>query len=426
MVLPRYRFYGGMEVYREAIASFIGRRIYQGDDVASLEAAVRKRLGMPYAVAAPQCRVALYLVIKNTIKPGQDVVMSPYTIYDVVNMVICAGGRPKFCDVREETCNLDPAALRRVIDANTGAVVVTHLHGMASDLDEIAAICAEHQVPLVEDAAQAYGAELKGRQIGSFGESAVLSFGRAKNINAFFGGMAVTRNAKVAEAMRREIESWPAMPEANLGKRVLACAITDISTWGPVFNLVTFPIFRYACLRDVESVNRVVQTENSPVRRDSFPENYRVRMTPMQARLVVAQHANLDKDNAHRQKLAQIYREGLRDLNSVGLPQLDAESTHIYLAFPIAVDNRMDLVKYIMGHGRDVAIQHYHNTADLECFRDFFADCPVARHLSHSIVLLPTYPGYTEKEARAVVSLIRDYFAGKGRARKETTTSAAA
>jgi dTDP-4-amino-4,6-dideoxygalactose transaminase len=409
-----------MGIYREALASLLTRRTYRGDELAVVETVVQERLGVPYAVAAPQCRVALYLVIKNTIKAGQDVVMSPYTIYDVVNMVICAGGHPKFCDVREETCNLDPAALRRTIDADTGAVIVTHLHGMAADLDEIAAICAEHNVPLVEDAAQAYGAELKGRQIGSFGESAVLSFGRAKNINAFFGGMAVTRRADVAEAMRRELNSWPFMTEANLGKRVLACAITDISTWGPVFNLFTFPLFRYACLRDLASVNRVVQTENSPVRRNRFPDKYRCRMTPMQARLAVAQHANLEKDNAHRQRLAKIYREGLRDLNSIGLPRLNAESTHIYLTFPIAVDDRMSLVKHIMRNGRDVAIQHYHNTADLECFADLFVDCPVARRLSHSIVLLPTYPGYSEREARSVVTLIRDYFAGEVAARVAT------
>ena len=413
MVLPRYRFYGGMGVYRDALASFLGRRIYAGDDIAAFEATVSKRLSVPHAIAAPQCRVALYLVMKNTIKPGQNVVMSPYTIYDVVNMVICAGGHPKFCDVREETCNLDPAALRRAIDANTGAVIVTHLHGMAADLDEIAAICAEHKVPLIEDAAQAYGGELKGRAIGSFGESAVLSFGRAKNINAFFGGMAVTHRADIAEAMRRELGGWPFMTEPDLAKRVLTCAVTDISTWGPVFNLFTFPLFRFACLRDVESVNRVVQTENSPVRRNSFPDKYRRRMTPMQARLAVTQHANLDADNAHRQRLAKIYRDGLCDLNSIGLPQLDSESTHIYLAFPIAVDDRMSLVKHIMRNGRDVAIQHYHNTADLECFADLFVDCPVARRLSHSIVLLPTYPGYSEREARSLVTLIRDYFAGE-------------
>jgi perosamine synthetase len=425
MVLPRYRFYGGMGVYREAIASFLGRRTHQGDDIAALEAIVEKRLGMPYAIAAPQCRVALYLVIKNTIEPGQDVVMSPYTIYDVVNMVNCAGGRPKFCDVREETCNLDPAALRCAIDKNTGAVIVTHLHGMASDLDEIARLCSEHNVPLVEDAAQAYGAELKGRPIGSYGESTVLSFGRAKNINAFFGGMAVTRNAKVAEGIRREIDSWPLMAEANLGKRVLSCAITDVSTWGPVFNLLTFPVFRYAAVHDVEKVNRVVQTENEPVRRDSFPDKYRCRMTPLQARLAVAQHETLDSDTAHRQRLAEIYREGLKDLNSVGLPKLDAESTHIYLAFPIAVDDRMALVKYIMAHGHDVAIQHYHNTADLDCFKDFFADCPVARRLSKSVVLLPTYPGYTEKEAHGLVSLIRDYVSGKTQSGQTTSAAAA-
>lgn len=424
MVLPRYRFYGGLNVYQEAFASFLRRRTNKGDDVEKLEAIVSNRLGMPYSVAAPQCRVALFLILKNTIQPGQHVVMSPYTIYDVVNMVICAGGRPKFCDVRKETCNLDPAALRRAIDTQTGAVIVTHLHGMASDVEQIANLCHEQSVPLIEDAAQAYGAKLKGRSVGSFGESSVLSFGRAKNINSFFGGMAVTRNAKIAKAIRDEIGAWPPMPEASLVKRVLACGITDISTWGPVFNLFTFPLFRYACLRNVESVNRIVQTENSPFRRTSFPKKYRCRLTTMQARLIVAQHANLDRDTAHRQLLAKIYREGLHDLNGVDVPKRDPESTHIYLAFPIAVANRMKLVKHIMRHWRDIAVQHYHNTADLACFSDFYADCPTARRLSHSVILLPTYPGYTAEEAHAVVSLIREYYSGTRDGQDETAAAA--
>lgn len=410
MVIPRYRFYGGFAIYREALASFAGRRTHKGDDVSVLETAVSERLGMPCAVAAPQCRVALYLVIKNAIKPGQDVVMSPYTIYDVVNMVISAGGRPKFCDVRVGTCNLDPARLRQAVDDNTGAVIVTHLHGLASDLEEIADICSASGVTLVEDAAQAYGTEIDGRPIGSFGDAAVLSFGRAKNINAFFGGMAVIRDARMAGAIRREIESWSQMAEASLFKRVTACALTDLSTWSPIFNVLTFPIFRYACLHDVEKVNRVVQTENAPVRREVLPENYARQMTPLQARLAVEQHANLKRDNAHRQRLARLYDDGLRDIDGIGLPAVDEKSSHIYLAFPISVADRTGLVKYIMAHGCDVAVQHYHNTADLDCFKDFFADCPVARHLSRSVVLLPTYPGYTEHEALKLVGIVQDYF----------------
>jgi dTDP-4-amino-4,6-dideoxygalactose transaminase len=167
-----------------------------------------------------------------------------------------------------------------------------------------------------------------------------------------------------------------------------------------------------------------VQTENSPIRRDTFPDKYRFRMTPMQARLAIGQHANLDIDNAHRQRLARIYRDGLRDLPSVGLPQLDDRSTHIYLAFPIVVGDRLTLVKHIMRNGRDVAIQHYHNTADLECFADFFVDCPVARRVSRSVVLLPTYPGYSEREARLLVSLICDYFSQEVAARALAPTTA--
>jgi hypothetical protein len=80
---------------------------------------------VPYAIAMPMVRVRIYMAIRALIKPGQTVIMSPYTIADVVNMVICAGGIPVFADIQRQTANIDPAGVEPLIGERTGAVLVT-------------------------------------------------------------------------------------------------------------------------------------------------------------------------------------------------------------------------------------------------------------------------------------------------------------
>src|SRR6185503_17787272 len=101
--------------------------------------------------------------VKALIKPGRKVILSPYTIADVVNMVVCAGGEPVFADIERETCNVDAAEVERLIDDQTGAVMVTHFYGLACDIERIAKICKDRNVPLIEDAAQAFGVRVNGK-----------------------------------------------------------------------------------------------------------------------------------------------------------------------------------------------------------------------------------------------------------------------
>src|SRR5204863_3172195 len=96
-------------------------------------------------------------------------ILSPYTLYDVVNMVLAAGGIPCFADIDEDTCNISALEVERLVGPETGAVMVTHLHGLVGSLDRINAICEQRGVPLVEDACQAFGARHGGRRAGTIG-----------------------------------------------------------------------------------------------------------------------------------------------------------------------------------------------------------------------------------------------------------------
>ncbi|MDP2809119.1 MAG: DegT/DnrJ/EryC1/StrS family aminotransferase [Rhodocyclaceae bacterium] len=407
----RYRFYGSPGNYSSAASHALKSLFGSARDYRdSLERQVAGMVGVGHAICVPQARFGIYLILANLLNAERpNVVMSPYTIHDVVNMVLCAGGKPVFADIESETCNVDPAEIEKLIDDRTGAVMITHLHGLACDVEKIRALCEARGVPLIEDAAQAFGVRVGGRLLGGYGHAGVFSFGRAKNINAFYGGMIVTSDASLAKAIRGEIEALPEENSRKLAKRIAHCAVGDLATLPPIYSWLTFNFFRYGAIRGVESVNKVVQTENNPVRKEKLPEPYRRRLTQMQARLIVEQLPMLDRNTQARLKMARIYHEGLTGLPGIQLPPWREDGSHIYLQYPVQVPDRWDYVRYMMIHGRDLAIQHMTTAAELEVFKDFARDCPMAKLTAERVVLLPTYPGYGEAEVRANVKVTADY-----------------
>lgn len=408
--LPRYRIYSRPRQYWEIAREALTRRWLKGDSCRELEEAIQKRQDIAHAVCVAKARVGIYVAIRALIRPGQKVVLSPYTISDVINMVICAGGIPVFCDLGRDTCNVDPAQLEELIDADTGAVLVTHLHGLACEMDRISAVCRERGVPLVEDAAQAFGARFRGRAVGSFGDVGIFSFGVYKNVNAFFGGMLVTPHAELAARLRAEIDAFPPQELGYFATKVMSGLASDVATWPPLFKGLTYRIFRFGFLHDVALLNNQVTVDANPEIKRELPESYLRRLTPMQARLILPQLEHVDEHIRARVRAAQRYHAGLRDVDEIVLPPLRTDFSHTYTYFPIQVKDRPDFLRFMMRERRDVAAQHLRNCADLPCFAEFQRDCPNARETARSVALLPTYPRYGDADIDRNIAAVRRYF----------------
>ena len=152
---PRYRLYTSLRSYSPG---FLEDRTA----TSALEAEICRRFGIESGVCTPMARTGLFLAMSELIRPGQHVVMSPLTIVDVVNAVILAGGVPSFVDIDRDTCGINPELAESRIDSRTGAVLITHLHGQSCGVHDFRDICDRRGIPLVEDAAQAFGAVEKG------------------------------------------------------------------------------------------------------------------------------------------------------------------------------------------------------------------------------------------------------------------------
>lgn len=166
-----------------------------GEEVESFERAFAGVCGTRECVGVGSGTAAIALaLIAAGVGPGDEVIVPAHTFIASAVGVLHAGATPVFCDVRRETGLIDPAQLEHVIGPHTAAVIAVHLYGQPCEMEQISSIARRHGVFVLEDAAQAHGASLEGRPVGSLGNAAAFSFYPSKNLGALGDGGAVCTN----------------------------------------------------------------------------------------------------------------------------------------------------------------------------------------------------------------------------------------
>ncbi len=409
---PRLKLYTTATHYVRALAGLAVGKCAGGPAVSSLESRVVRDVGAKHAIAMPFARTGIYLIIKALVRPGQSVILSPYTVSEVINTVICAGARPVFADVDPATCNIDPDAVARLIDDNTGAVLVTHFFGLICDVDAIGALCKKRNIPMIEDAAQAYGAHQGGRAAGAFGAAGVFSFNLYKTVTSFTGGMVVTNDDDLADRLRHEIAAWPHRSPGAMVKSLASGLITDVATWRPIYGTATFRVLRYGFINKVDAITNKMKNDVRPILRDVVPESWLHRMTALQAELALPGLDQVEKEMAARIERAGRYHEGLKDIKALRLPPWRADGSHSYWYYPLQYKDRYALVSHVLKRGSDIAVSYHHNCAGLACFSGYGPACPAAEKTASSVIYLPTYPSYPLSQVDRLVEDIRSFFHG--------------
>ena len=176
-----------------------------GANVDGFEKEISVYTGSPYAAALSSGTAAIHLALKLAgVKTGDTVFVSSLTFSATCNPIVYEGGIPVFIDSERDTWNMSPEALRAAFEKylDTKVVVVVHLYGTPAKLDEIMAICKEHQAVLIEDAAESLGATYRGKQTGTFGKLGIYSFNGNKIITTSGGGMLVGKDEECIQKAR--------------------------------------------------------------------------------------------------------------------------------------------------------------------------------------------------------------------------------
>lgn len=364
----------------------------QGPKVAAFEQAFAQRHGVTNALATTSCTTALHLILAGLgVGEGDEVIVPAFTWVSTANAVVYCGATPVLADVDPTTFNVDLDDLVRRVTPRTRAVIVVHLFGLCVDVEELRSRLAD-DVAIVEDAACAAGASLRGRPAGSLGVAGAFSFHPRKTITTGEGGMVTTSDVDLAariEVLRNHGASV-SEEQRHLGPRPHVL---------PDFDVLGF--------------------------------NY--RMTDLQGAVGLVQLGRLDGFVADRHRLATRYVTALEDLDWIvpppGLPAtengvgVDDESVHGHQAFvtrilpdrsPLTRDALMDSLQQAGIATRPGT----HAVHRLGYYRDRFGfaadDYPGARDSELDSMALPLHNRMTELDVDRVVSAIRDAAAAAG------------
>jgi dTDP-4-amino-4,6-dideoxygalactose transaminase len=333
-----------------------------GKEVEAFEEEFAAYCGLSHGVGVGSGTEALHLALLACgVGPGDEVITVPHTAVATVAAIELTGARPVFIDIDPASYTIVPDQLESRITAQTRAVVPVHLYGQAADLDPILEIAQRHGLTVVEDCAQAHGAEYQGRRVGSLGRVACFSFYPTKNLGAYGdGGMVVTDDGSLAQKVR--------------------------------------------LLRQYGWEKRYV----------SSLKGLNSRLDEIQAAILRVKLGKLDEWNKARRARARLYNELLAG-SGVAIPAEMDYGRHVYHLYVVRCPHRAyrdELKSYLAERGVGTAI-HYPVPIHLqEAYRDLGyqrGDFPVTEACADEILSLPMYPELREDVVREIVKLFKEY-----------------
>jgi dTDP-3-amino-3,4,6-trideoxy-alpha-D-glucose transaminase len=332
-----------------------GGRFVGGDPVTAFEEAFAAYCGAAHAVGVASGTDAITLaLLASGVSVGDEVITAANTTIPTIVGIERAGGVPVLADVDEATATLDPVSVAAVVTSRTRAIVPVHLYGQCAPMDALASIAAANELLIVEDAAQAHGAEYRGRRTGTLGTAAAFSFFPTKNLGALGdGGAVVTDDPVIAERVR--------------------------------------------LLRNYGESERYL----------SVMHGMNSRLDTIQAALLLVKLRRLEAWTERRRRLAIGYLDALAAVN-VDLPSVAKECRHVWHLFVVGADDRDEVRRALAAEGVETLLHYPRPVHHHPAYSDLGSGdlSRSERHCARAISL-PLNPYLTDNEARRVVEVLR-------------------
>jgi dTDP-4-amino-4,6-dideoxygalactose transaminase len=327
-----------------------------GEEVCAFEKEFADYTRTGHCVAVGSCTEALHLALSALgMKLGDEVITTSHTAVATACAIAMTGATPVFADIRRQDYTIDVSDLEKSITSRTKAVVPVHIYGQPARMDEIMALAGKYGLKVVEDCAQAAGAELGGRKVGSIGDAGCYSFYPTKNLGAYGdGGAVVTKDSGLYEKVKSMRQyGWDG-------------------------------------------------------RRTSMVRGWNSRLDEIQAAILRVKLRYLDGDNSKRRAIARFYNERLEGVG-IKLPQTSDGSVHVFHLYVVQVDYRDEVFKGLLKAGIAAGI-HYPVPVHLqEAFASSGGAKPlkVTEDVCAKILSLPIYPELASEHAEAVSRELR-------------------
>jgi perosamine synthetase len=352
----------------EAIRSvFDSRWLGFGSVVKDFEAGVKNLIGARNVIAVNTGTSAIHIALDAFgIGPADEVIVPSLTFVATIQAIAQTGAAPVFCDINENTLNMNVADVEKRITPRTKAIVPVHYGGLACDMDELTSLAAQRNLLLIEDAAHAFGSKYKGRFIGTFGNATCFSFDPIKNITCGEGGAVCTENDDIAELIRP--------------KRILG---VEKETWR-----------RY---RDERGWLYEVATRG-----------YRYHMSNINAAIGLCQLKKFGRFMEKKTHYVKKYDAAFRDVPGIKLLARNHDET-AYFFYVMRAQNRDELTDYLKGQGIDVGVHYVPNHLQ-PLFKKYSHSLPVTDRVWKEIITIPLYYEMTDDVFDTVVSKVKEFY----------------
>ncbi len=344
------------EVLDEVLSS---QHFIMGPRVQELEKKIAAYCGTKYAVACASGSDALLLALWALgVGPGDEVITTPFTFFATAGSVSRLGATPVFVDIEPDTFNINPDLIESCITENTRAIIPVHLFGQCADMDWINEVAARHNVPVIEDAAQAIGARYKGRRAGALSAMGAFSFFPSKNLGAFGdGGIVTTNDDRLHDLL----------------------AILRLHGSQPKYY------------------HKIIGMNS--------------RLDALQAAILIVKLQHLDRWNEGRRTNAAIY-DHLFDGADVLTPTARPDSYHIYNQYTMRVSRRDELRESLKNKGIGTEIYYPVPLHLQECYASLGYEegsLPVSEQAAREVISLPIFPELSREEMEYVASAVREF-----------------
>ncbi len=348
----------GEEEQRQVLEVLTSGALVAGRRVKVFEEAFAAYLGVPHAVATSSGSAALHAAILGLgIGPGDRVITTPLSFAAAGNAIIHAGAQPVFVDVDPATGNLDPRAVETALQTvTTRAILIVHLYGLPADAPAFRRLADRYGAFLIEDCAQAHGAAIDGRRVGTFGDAGIFSFYPTKNMTTGEGGMVVTADTDVARRVRLLVD-----PRG-----------------------------------DEEYAHEVV--------------GFNYRLTEIAAALGLVQLHHLEARNERRRENARRLTQGLRALPWLRVPAEPSGYRHVYHQYTVHIShNRDGLAGHLAAAGVGCRVYYPTLVPHTPAYSrlGYGGSYPRAEALTREVLSLPVHPGVSAGDLETIIGIVR-------------------
>ncbi len=373
----------------EAVSRVLTSASYiMGSEVLEFEKEFAEYIGVKHAISVGNGTDALVIALMACgVGEGDEVITTPFTFFSTAESISFVGAIPVFVDVEKDTYNIDPSKIEEKITEKTKAIMPVHIFGQPTKMDEIIKIAKTHNLKIIEDAAQAVGAEYKGKKVGTIGDVGCFSFFPTKNLGcAGDGGIITTSDddiATIARALRAHGSGENGQKAYNL--------LNGIS-------------------ENIKSSEEHDDTVYNPLKYYNYLIGFNSRLDTIQAAILRIKLHSIDNWNEARRKNAKTYDEKLKETD-LTLPVIIAECKSAYNMYVVQAENREEVINKLKEKGVNTGVYYpvpMHLQKVYKGLEYKEGDLPVAEYLSHRTFAIPVFPELSLEQKGYIIDVLKD------------------